>query len=351
MKCCLLASALALITAAFPEQAQTAADPDPLFASHDVLTVLIKAPFGKILEERPDEKDDEVAGTFTLMSGDGAMQEFSLKILTRGNSRRDPDVCPFPPLQLNFRKGELDGTLFAGQDKLKLVTHCVARRKPYQQTVVREYLAYRILNIMSEASFRVRLLEIIYEHSSADEEEQTLAFLIESKNRLAKRTGMKTQDVSELQIADLDREHTNLVSVFQYLIGNVDFSPIQGKPGEDCCHNSSVFSPDGQTYWSVPYDFDMTGLVEPQHVRLNPRYKQANIRQRIYRGRCYNNDLLPATLQKFRDRRGEIEALVADQPLLNNRHRKRVASYIKSFYELLEKEDKLIGQFEQACIG
>ena len=348
-----LASIIALLTIPYSQQSSAAADPDPdpLFASHEALTVHVHAPFGQIMKERPDDKEDEVAGRFSLVSPDGSQQEFALKILTRGNSRRDPDICPFPPLRLNFRKGELDGTLLAGQDKLKLVTHCVAGRKPYQQTVIREYLAYRILNIMTEASFRVRLLKIVYDYSDDDEQEQTYAFVVESKHRLAKRTSMATQDVPFLHIESLDRQHTNLVSVFAYLIGNVDFSPIQGQSDENCCHNASVFSPDGETYWSIPYDFDMTGLVEPRHVRLNPRYRQTTIRQRIYRGRCINNDLLPTTLRQFRDQRSKIEALVTEQPDLSNRHRKRVASYIESFYDLLDKEDMLIERFEAACIG
>lgn len=339
-----------LLATSFSLQAIAAADPDPLFAVHDALTVRIAAPFAQIMAERPHDDDEEVPGTFTLIDADGAEQSFAVRIMTRGNNRRDPNVCPFAPLRLNFKKGDLDDTVLAGQDKLKLVTHCIEGRKPYQQTVLREYLAYRVLNLLTDLSFRVRFLQISYAFTDDDKAESTVAFFIESKQRLARRTGMLVQDIPETSVLALDREYLNLISVYAYLIGNVDFSPIQGKPGEPCCHNSTLFSRDGETYWSIPYDFDMTGFVEPAHVRLNPKYRQSSIRQRVYRGRCVNNDLLPATLQKFRDQRTAIEAVIASQPGLQSRQRKRMESYVESFYSELDDEEKLIRSFEKACI-
>jgi hypothetical protein len=273
-------------------------------------------------------------------------------IRTRGNNRRREDVCPFAPLRLDFKKSELDDTLFHKQDKLKLVTHCDNGSKVYQQAIIKEYLAYRIFNVVTDISFRVRLLRITYEYSDKNnDEESTYAFLVESKERLAKRIGLDEQEITAMSVTLLDQEHTNLSSIFEYLIGNLDFSPVIGASGEVCCHNYALFSADRKTYWSVPYDFDLTGLVEAPHHNLNPKYKQRNARQRVYRGRCYNQDYVPMSLQKFRDKRAAIEAVIAAQPELDKSSRKRLESYIKSFYKLLEKEDKLIKEFADDCVG
>ena len=331
-------------------------NPDPLFSDHSILDVRIVAPFKQIMKERPtdddDDNDNDPQGVFSFVSADGSNVEFDVKILTRGNNRRSVDVCPFAPLRLDFKKGDLDDTLFDKQNKLKLVTHCDNGSKTYQQAVIKEYLAYRVLNAMTDISFKVRFLRMTYVYSDKNnDEEVTYAFLIESKDRLAKRIGLDEQDLNAMSMTLLEQEYTNLTSIFEYLIGNLDFSPVIGATGKTCCHNYALFSADRQTYWSIPYDFDLTGLVEAPHHNLNPKYNLRNTRQRLYRGWCYNQEYVPANLQKFRDKRADIEAVIAEQPELNKSARKRVDSYIKSFYKLLEKEDKLVKRFADDCIA
>lgn len=342
---------IVFLATALPRQAAAAGDPDPLFASHDTLTVRIDAPFAQIMKDRPNDSDQQVPATFTYVESDGSEVEFDVRILTRGNNRRNPDVCQFAPLRLNFKKGDLDDTLFDKQDKLKLVTHCENGRDAYQQHVIREYLAYRVLNAVTDISFRVRLLRMTYGYTDDDKEEDTYAFFIESDERLAKRIGLDEQKLPAMSIVVLDQEYTNLTSIFEFLIGNLDFSPVIGASGETCCHNYAVFSADNKTYWSIPYDFDLTGFVEAPHIQLNPEHRQQSIRQRKYRGHCYNNAYIPASLQKFRDARPEIEAVIAAQPELDKSHRKRIESYIGSFYKLLEKEERLVKRLEKSCLG
>lgn len=330
-------------------RAAIAGEPDLLFSDDSVLVVKIVAPFKQIMQERPIE--EEIPGTFSFVAADGSNVEFPVDIRTRGNNRRRVDVCPFAPLRLDFKKKHLDDTVFDKQDKLKLVTHCDNGSKNYQQAVIKEYLAYRILNTLTHISFQARLLRITYVYSDkSNDEEVTYAFLIESNERLAKRIGLDEQEINAMSVTLLDQEYTNLTSVFEFLIGNLDFSPVIGATGEQCCHNTTLFSADNKTYWSIPYDFDLTGFVEAPHMQPNPKFKQRNARQRVYRGRCYNQEFVPATLQKFREKRADIEAVIAAQPELNKSARKRIASYTEGFYKLLEKEDKLLKQFADACI-
>jgi hypothetical protein len=351
-----ISTILIFIACAGLAHAAGSGNPDPLFSDDSILDIRIVAPFKQIMKERPtngdDSNDNHPQGTFSFVSADGSNVEFDVKIVTRGNNRRREDVCPFAPLRLDFKKDDLDDTLFDKQNKLKLVTHCDNGSKVYQQAVIKEYLAYRILNAMTDISFRVRLLRMTYVYSDRNnDEEVTYGFLIESKNRMAKRIGLEEQDLNAMSITLLDREYANLSSVYQYLIGNLDFSPVIGAAGETCCHNYALFSADRNTYWSIPYDFDLTGFVEAPHHNLNPKYNLRNARQRLYHGFCYNQEYVPATLQKFRDRRADIEAVIAEQPELDKSARKRVDSYIKSFYKLLDKEDKLLKQFADDCLG
>jgi len=343
-----LNSIVAAILLAGPSAATHAADPDPLFADDSIIDVRLSGPFKQIMKERPDE--EELKGNFEYIAADGRPVSLEVNIRTRGNYRRRTEVCPFAPLRLNFKKKDLDETIFDKQDKLKLVTHCDNGSRAYKQSIHKEYLAYRILNVMTPMSFRVRLLRITYVYTDDNnDEELTYAFLIESKDRLAKRINMEEQEVNAMSVTLLQPEYTNMTSVFQFLIGNLDFSPVMGATGEQCCHNHTLFSADKKVYWSIPYDFDLAGFVEAPHAKPNPKYRQRSVRQRFYRGRCFNTELLPATLQQFRDKRADIGAVVTGHTEMEAGRRKSLESYIEDFYKQIEK-DGAADKLTKACI-
>ena len=326
-----------------------AADADPLFADDSILEVTITAPFKQIMRERPEE--EYVPATFGYLDVDGIQRSFDIGIRTRGEFRRRPDICPFAPLRVNFKKKQLDETIFDGQDKLKLVTHCSSGSKIYAQTVVSEYLVYRILNLMTDVSFRARLVRLNYVYAdNKDKAVESYAFFIEHKDRVAKRLQVSPLEMRALSAPQLDAEHSNLVSVFHYLIGNTDFSPFFGPPGELCCHNHEIFGLEEPPFWSVPYDFDQAGLVNAPHANPSPRFKLRTTRQRLYRGRCFNVAVLPSTLARFRSKRGEIEALINAQAELEKRTRSSMLSFIESFYKTLDSEKRIESQLVKACI-
>ena len=320
----------------------------PIFVADDVLDVTITAPISTIMEVRSLE--DEMQGTFAYRdAGSGEPVTLDIGIRTRGRFRHNTKTCPFAPLRLNFRKTK--GTLLAKSDKMKLVTHCRTGSRRYEQAVLREYLAYRILNIVTDWSFRVRLLRVRYVESGTDEEVvMSYAFLIEHDDQLAKRIGMKVDDSESTSIAALDGAHTNVVSLFQYLIGNTDFSPIKAMPGESCCHNYVLLKND-TTQISVPYDFDISGLASPPHARPNPRFKLSSVKERLYRGRCANNEHLEPNLQIFRERRPAIYALVAGLEGMGGSDRKKTTRYIDDFYKVIDTPRLLQRDIVKDCLG
>jgi len=309
-------------------------EPDPLYASNDTLQVTLEAPFTLLMRER--DEGQEHPGKLRYTDTDGTTVELGVQVRTRGKFRARKAVCNFAPIRLNFRTSEVKGTLFAKQDKLKLVTHCDSKSERYEQTVITEYLAYRILNLMTDFSYRVRLLRITYEYSDSKRKKDSFAILIESDERLAKRIEHSLIATEKLRLADLNPEYTNLVSVYQYLIGNTDFSPIAAAEGEECCHNHTPYSADNKVYFSIPYDLDQCGLVDSPHASPNPRFRLRTVRHRLYRGRCINNDILPTTLDLFREKRPDIEALVAGQAELAPRTRYRTESFVRSFYRTID---------------
>ena len=321
---------------------------DALFDSNSTLEVTITAALKQIMDERPEK--EYVAGTIDAISNDGSTLKLDVGIRTRGEFRRRIDICPFAPLRVNLRKKQVDGTIFEEQDKLKLVTHCRNDSERYDQTVVAEYLAYRILNLMTDSSFRARLMRVNYVYTDDDEAVTAYAFFIEHKNQLAKRLQLSAIELERIGVSQVQPEHGNLVSVFHYLIGNTDFSPVSGHAGEFCCHNHVLFRADESQFLSIPYDFDQSGFVNAPHGVTNPRFNLRSPKHRLYRGRCINLQILPDTLAKYRAKRPDIEALINNQEELSNGTRKSIMRVVEDFYKIIDSEKRTDSLMAKACI-
>ena len=338
---------VALFLAASAASAKDISDYDPLFLSQDTLEIDVEGPFAFLARERPDE--EEAPGTVRYVNADGESVEFDVQIRARGNWRRNPEICAFPPLRINFRKSQTDDTLFDKQDKVKLVTHC-NNSDGYAQAVVSEYLAYRIYNVLTDYSFRVRLVNMTYVYTDRNETTNSYAVFIEHKDRLGTRIDGEPVEIERVEVGSIYPENLNLASVFQYFIGNTDFSPIATAPGEDCCHNQALFTSEAGPYRTVPYDFDQTGLVDAEHAAPNPRFGLPSVKKRLYRGRCVNNGLLPETLRRFRDKRAEIEALIENQPELTSTTRRNMLKYVDSFYGVIDRPSRVEYRLVNACL-
>jgi hypothetical protein len=343
----------AAIAALFPfllaAHAQDSKDHDPLFSSNDTLEVRIEAPFKMLEFERPTE--EYAAAKFRYKAQGDDEVELDIGIRTRGNLRLRKEICPFPPLRINFEKSQAKDTLFDKQDKLKVVTHCQNNSPRYGQAVVSEYLAYRILNLLTDISFRARLMRITYVYTDSKREIESYAILIEHKERLAKRIDAKVLSVEKTRVWDLRPDVLNLVSVFEYFIANTDFSPLAARSGEDCCHNTALLHvDDAPPYLVVPYDFDQSGLVNAPHASPNPRFRLRSPKDRLYRGRCFNNQQLPASLEQFRAHRGEIEALLNEQLELAAGTRKSALRLIEAFYDVIDRQKRIEREFIKKCI-
>jgi hypothetical protein len=323
----------------------------PLFADHAVLKVTIDAPFTTLMDVRPDEA--YLKGSFTFTDLDGAEKRVSLKLRTRGNYRRTKDHCDFAPIRLNFVKSEVKGTLFDGQDKLKLVTHCKSWEPGYEELVFREYLAYRLYQVLSDASYRVRLLDITYFDTQKQKEQNRFGFVIEDDNDVEDRTGLELVKVKRLEHQYYDPASANLVNLFEYMIGNTEYSLVNPEPGKKCCHNTDVLSATGgPPYVSLPFDFDFSGLVDAPYAEPNPKYPIQDVRRRYYRGQCGNNDELPQTIGLFQAKRDEIFEAIESLATASSdaaRAAKSARNYVATFYKVIDKPENVRKRLLDQC--
>jgi len=327
-------------------QAENIAAIDPLFRETDALQVTLTAPLTTLLKERSTE--EYAAAVFEVSDGDGDALSFDVKIRARGHLRHE--ICVVPPLLVNFKKSDVKGTLFHKQDKLKLVVHCGDSIR-YEQALVREYLAYRILNLITPASFQARLLRVRYVDNEGKRKDQVrYAYFMEHKNRLGKRIDAKDLKIEETEIELLQPDHLNLTSVFQYLIGNTDFSPVAPSPYDECCHNYDLFKNDSELLVAIPYDFDQSGFINAPYAAPSEQFPITSVRQRIYRGRCVNNEHIPATLQRFQEIRESIFTLLQEHEGLTSMTRKSLLQYVENFYDIIDDPRKVEKYMTGKCI-
>ncbi len=318
--------------------AARAADADPLFSSNELMKITIEGPLRALGRDKAEEGERR-PGTLTYTDSTGAEATLEVELQPRGQSRRDREVCTFPPLWLHFDKKSVKGTVFAKQNKVKMVTYCRSP-KSFQDYIVKEYLVYRIFNTLSDASFRVRLLEVSFQEAdSKGKPTVRYGFFIEHKKRLAKRLDLKVQDPPDRIPRDsLEPGQAAIAELFQYMVSNTDFSFIAPPENDTCCHNAVLFGEDDReppVYTPIPYDFDRTGLVNPPNGQPAAELGQRTFRDRVYRGFCRSPEHLEAAIATTLDRRGEIEQLIREEAALSQRAKDTALKYVASYYAVL----------------
>ena len=345
---CLFLLIAAVLSPASVADAQTTSS--PLFADESTLAITIEGPITTLVKERSN--DEYYQGLLKYQDADGAERTLDLQFRTRGNFRRRVSTCRFPPVRLNLRKNQVEGTLFDGQNILKLVTHCRQGTDRYEQYVLKEQLAYKILHLHTPASFRTRLLRVNWvDTDNGNSASEHYGFVIEHRSELAERNGLTYYDQPRATFEQLDAEQAVLAAIFEYMVGNTDFSMVKAAEGEDCCHNGELYDSNASELVFVPYDFDMSGIVDAPYAVANPRFKLRGVTSRLYRGRCLFNDNLDAAVAVYLDRQDDVMTLVDQQEGLTDRHRRKVRSFLDRFYAVMADPSKVEKELKKDCVG
>ncbi len=343
--------ALTLLSSFAPAQEAASGDAHPLFQSDEILKAVVTAPIAQTYAQRHQDVRLYFPGQWTFIDNDGQTQRLEVSIRTRGHFRRE--YCNQPPLQLNFKKSQVKGTLFAGQDKLKLVGPCKPDER-HQQYVVLEYLAYKTFEIITDHSFKTRLLRLSYvDRDEKIEPWTSFGFVIEDDSDLAKRLDLDVVRVPDVKYIELDQEKTALVQLFQLFIANTDHSLIKPSGDDDCCHNIQVLGPkdDEDVRIPVPFDFDFSGLVNARYAAPPSQIPIRDVRNRYYYGLCQPDDVFDQAIAHFQSKRGEITAFYEKVELLSDKNRKESLEYIDSFYDILDNPRRVRNEIVGRCRG
>ena len=344
--------ALAMVFALTAQQTGlTPKKPTRLFSEDQPIHVAIQAPIAAIVATPTDLRTAR-PGTLSLAAP--SAEQLPILLSPRGFARRNKDACKFPPLKVEFTSKPAKTSLFERQHRLKLTTHC--RIAPaHQNNVLLEYAAYRLFNVLSPLGLRARIANVDYIEADGRPYISRVGFFVEDPGDAAKRNGLhEVQIATRILPSQLDPATAARASIFEYMIGNLDWSMRAAHAGLSCCHNFKLMAtaPNARTALiPVPYDFDYSGLVNAPYALPPEGIPVATVRDRRYRGYCIHNSAALEAAGEFRAKHGELLAALAAVPQLDEGKRRNAAAYLENFFRDIASDEDVTKRLLKTCIN
>lgn len=305
-----------------------------LFQDSSPLSVVLKYSNKEMKKETDDSTYIKSSLSYEL---DGVWDSLEVQLRARGNWRKAN--CFLTPVKMVIKKKERKKTVFKGNKELKLVLPCQNSDRGHDY-VLKEYIAYKLYEIVTPYHFKTRRLHIDYSDVRKRKEKayELLGFVIEDVSEVAKRNDAKRVKRAVHPLAQDD--YTSVQSdLFQFLIGNTDFSSTYQ-------HNAKLISKGDVKAIPVPYDFDMSGFVDASYAVVSQVQGQeleiTDVRQRLYRGFQRNADIYEAVRQDYISKKDKffevLESFKSD--FLLERQYDATASYLRDFFDILEDDRK-----------
>lgn len=333
----LLTSALwiCLLSMSFPTLAQD------LFSSQDPLPIRLKF---SVKDMKKTTNDSTYSDQMLWYQDEnGTWDSLEVELRTRGNFRLDN--CYYPPLRLKIKKKKREGTPFEIHKHLKVVLPCT-KVKNANGFVAKEYLCYKLYEELTPYTFQTRLIQIEMENldDKKGEKEQLLGFLIEDDDNVADRFGgeivkdVKVHPNFMLDTASLRHDF------FQFLIGNTDFSSMFR-------HNEKILKVGKNAVLPLPYDFDMTGLVNPPYAQVSNLVDIENVTDRLYRGYCRDPELMEFVRQEFLQKEPQIWETVEEVSIhMDESDQKSAVRFLEEFFKIMKDDFQFQRMVLKACL-
>lgn len=294
--------------------------------------------------QREKHKGEYMPVHFRYQFNDSIYLEKDMRLKARGNFRRG--YCHLAPFWLNIRKADVANENLQDTRRMKVVTHCRGT-KAFDSYVLKEYLCYKIYNIISPVSFRVRLMRMTYvDTGRKNKVTEGWAFMIEPEEMLAERHDALVVKNDELAMRLMNPGQFDLVALFMYMIGNADYS-VSGR------HNVKILGLPGfgaKGYTAVPYDFDYTGLVNAYYAVPGENLGISSVRERYYLGLCRSDEAMMEAIEHINQHRDEILQLVSSCGYLSDKDKKEMLAYLEDYFNLAADFDIIGAMLKRTCL-
>jgi hypothetical protein len=314
---------------------------EDLFDIREPLTLTIKFDLKEFQKTKRHGKYHPAE--MTCHVSDSFKVKHTVRIKSRGEFRRD--WCIMPPFWLNIRHAGIEAETLAEVIKVKVVTRCKSA-SIYDNLVLREYLVYRIFNLLSPYSFNTRLVRLKYiDTGRKDKVTEVWGFIIEPEVMMAERNNAMAIKSDRLSLATVNKEWMDKVAYFNYMVGMCDYS-VTGR------HNLKIltlkeYGPTG--FIPVPYDFDYTGLVDATYAEPGENLGITSVRERYYLGACRSEEVHKQTIQWLSSYREEIKDLILSFEYLEESERVEMVDYIESYFQESESKGFVNRSIKATC--
>ena len=318
---------------------RTEAESRKLFQDPAPLEFTLASDFKLLNKERTPNNTKRFPGTLSIPS---LSKELPVQLGSRGHLRLNTRTCEFVPIRVEFPKEGIAGTPFEGQTNLKLGTHC-QNDKEFDQYVLREYLTYRVVNLVTPRSYRARLARGTYVDAATKKPVATHnALFLEHDNDVARRLGGRDVSLPRIEFKDLDRDALTQMMLIEYMVGNTDYSIW-------ALHNVTIVQDKKRTLIPVAYDFDMSGMVHPPYAIPDPKLHLRAVTDRLYRGPCRTVEELNTAAEPFRAHKADMLSTIDAMKDLNSSHRSEMKDYLDSFFRTIETPESIKKNFVNGC--
>ena len=301
-----------------------------LFTSETPLDITFKVNIKQIRRDKGAEPPWRWA-SFTYKDSAGKDVEVPMRVRTRGIWRLKN--CDFPPIRLNFAGKDTKNTVFDGLDKPKLVNYC-RDTDQYAAYMLQEAQLYRIYQLLTPLSHRIRVAKIAYvDSASGKREAERYAMIIEDPDQLANRHLAKVVKTKGAGPSDLEPKEFALAYMFLYFIGNLDFS-FNG------LHNTELLGTTDGRVLPVAYDFDYAGAVNATYAVPPPNYNVPNVRTRKFLAYCELAPEFPDAVNRLIEKKEAIYALYKDEvgKLMSPNVVRSTLEYYDDFYDAVKTQ-------------
>jgi hypothetical protein len=313
-----------------------------LFSREEPLELTLELDLKELQRSRRDENYQDAL--MTCHVNEDFELTHKVRVKTRGNFRRDQ--CTYPPFWLNIRHSNIEADSLREVVKMKMVVRCRSARQ-YEPYILREYLVYKIYNLITPVSYRVRLVKLRYIDTGRNNEETVdWAFMIEPDELMEMRLRGRMIKSDQLSMRTVNPHMMDVVAMFQYMIGNGDYS-VTGR------HNLRIIALEDteqyQGFLVVPYDFDYTGLVNAHYAVPGEGLPINTVRERYFLGPCRNTAQFEETVEEYKGYYDRIISLIDDFEYLEEDEREDMIEYIKDFYREAGRDDFIRQRLASTC--
>lgn len=291
----------------------------------EAVELTLEADLTAFVEQK--KTNNYMPGTLTTKDG----KTYSIELRPRGRYRRK--VSEIPPMKIRFSESELLADNLDTLNEIKIAlpgTHT----NQGNELIIKEYLAYRMFEKVSDSYFRARLvkLTLVDTHKKGYGKKKLFAIFIEDEEEVAQRLGGEPEEEFGFKMSVFDQQQAALVVMFQYMIGNTDWEfPMH--------RNVELIKNVGdRKMLALPYDFDFSGLVSAPYASPSSESGVKTVRDRYLMSEGVDADALKAATNILKANENEFYKL-CDSKYLSKDVSDDMKKFLSVFFQNMKGKD------------